>query len=167
MMLFDLLCFYCQQSPYSQHSRLQPNKRQMAGYCIYEMYLFSCISKALFEQVFSGTDTDKDADVHTQTQEHSLSVVKVLSYPERAAAKYDPCLAVNDWWCVFELVVYAIFFPPPQSLLFLGWQYLIISGPALICEVQQGEFEHLSHFKAGCVGKSKYRQSQTTKLVIK
>lgn len=114
MRLFDLLYFYCQQTPYSQHSRLQPNKRQMAGYCIYEMYLFSCISKALFEQVFSCTDTDKDADVHmyahTYTQEHSLSVVKVLSYPERAAAKYDPCLAVNDWCCLFGLVVYATFF---------------------------------------------------------
>lgn len=48
----------------------------MAGYCIYEMYLFSCISKTLFEQVFSGKDTDKDADIqeqeYTQTQ-HSKS----------------------------------------------------------------------------------------------
>lgn len=98
MNLFDLLYFHCHQSQCSQHSLLQPCNRQMVGYCIYEMYLFSLISKALFEQVFSGTDTDKDADIstHTRTHTHTLSVVKVLSYPERAAAKYDPSLAVND-----------------------------------------------------------------------
>ena len=49
----------------------------MAGYCIYEMYLFSRISKALFEQVFSGTDIDNDADINThtrtQTHRHTLS----------------------------------------------------------------------------------------------
>lgn len=56
------------------------------------MYLFSCISKALFEQVFSEADTDKDADIYTHTDEHTLSAVRVLSYPERAAAKCDPSL---------------------------------------------------------------------------
>lgn len=73
MRLFDLLYFYCHQSHCSQHSLLQPYNRQMAGYCIYEMYLFSRISKALFEQVFSGTDTDKDADTHRNTHTHTLS----------------------------------------------------------------------------------------------
>lgn len=71
------------------------------------MYLFSNISKALFEQVFSGTDRDKDADInpHKGTHTHCLShSSKVLSYPERAAAKYDPSLAVNDWWCVIGSV---------------------------------------------------------------
>lgn len=78
----------------------------MAGYCIYEMYLFSRISKALFEQVSSGTDTDKAADIntHKRSHAHTLSAVKLLSYPERAAAKCDPSLAVNDWWCVFMCV---------------------------------------------------------------
>lgn len=71
MKIFDLLYFYCHQSQCSQHSLLQPYNRQMAGYCIYEMYLFSRISKALFEQVYSGTDTDKDADISTHT--HTLS----------------------------------------------------------------------------------------------
>lgn len=44
----------------------------MASYCIYEMYLFSRISKALFEQVFSGADTDNDADI--QEQEHTQTL---------------------------------------------------------------------------------------------
>lgn len=49
-----------------------PIRDRWLGYCIYEMYLFSRISKALFEQVFSGKDTDKDADIQEQeyTQTH-------------------------------------------------------------------------------------------------
>lgn len=58
------------------------------------MNLFSHISKELFEQVFSCTHTDKGTD-RNKPDTHSCSR-KVLSYPERAAAKYDPSLAVND-----------------------------------------------------------------------
>lgn len=43
-----------------------------------EMYLFSCISKALFEQVFSDADTDKDADIYTHRWTHTLSSQSVI-----------------------------------------------------------------------------------------
>ncbi len=70
-----------------------------------------------------------------------------------------PILAVND--CVFGSVYVSlcvcvcVLILPRQSLLFLNWQELIISGLALICEVQQGEFEHLSHFKVVSVEENK------------
>lgn len=42
------------------------------------MYLFSCISKAVFEQVFSDADTDKDADIYTHGWTHTLSSQSVI-----------------------------------------------------------------------------------------
>ena len=118
MMLCDLLCFTVIKVNVNNTVFYNPNG-QMAGYCIYEMYLFSRISKALFEQVFSSTDTDKDADIntHTRTHTHALSAVKVLSYPERAAAKYDPSLAVNDLQCVYVREYVYTYFTPTISLL--------------------------------------------------
>lgn len=56
--------------------------------------------------MFSGIDTDKDAGINTQA--HALSAVKVLSYPEQAAAKYNPSLAVNDWYCVCAYIYFTL-----------------------------------------------------------
>lgn len=65
--------------------------------CIYSVvFLKLCLNRCFQAQIQTKMQT------LTGTHTHIHSVVKVLSYPERAAAKYDPSLAVNDWWCVFE-----------------------------------------------------------------
>lgn len=141
----------------------------MAGYCIYMKCIYSVVFlKLCLNRCFQAQIQTKMLP-YIHREEHTLSVVKVLSYPQRAAAKSDPWVAVNDWWCmyVWKCVSMFFFFLPSQSLHFVNWQQLIIRGPALICKVQQGEFEHLSHFKVGSVGDSKYRKCQPTKLVIK
>lgn len=86
---------------------LQPYNRQMAGYCIYKMYLFSNISKALFEQVFSSADRDKDADINPHKRTHnSVSFTAAKSYliQKEQLQSMTPSLAVNDWRCVFGSV---------------------------------------------------------------
>lgn len=69
MQLFDLLYL----TVITAQQFLRPCNRQMVGYCMYEMYLFSRTSKALFEQVFSDTDKDNGADIKTQERTQSLS----------------------------------------------------------------------------------------------
>lgn len=63
------------------------------------MYLFSCISEALFEQVFSDADTDKDADIYTHRWTHTLSSQCYLIQKEQLQ-NVTLRFAVNDWRCV-------------------------------------------------------------------
>lgn len=48
----------------------------MAGYCTYEMYLFSRISKKLFEQVFLHVHTHADKNTYLSANIHKPSAAK-------------------------------------------------------------------------------------------
>lgn len=51
-----------------------------------------------------------------------------------------------------HIYVFVFLVLTPTISPFLNRQELIISGLALICEVQKGEFEHMSHFKVVSLG---------------
>lgn len=71
---------------------LQHYKGQMAGYCICVKCIYSVVFLKLCLNRCFQTLIQTKMQTYIHTDEHTLSVVRVLSYPERAAAKCDPSL---------------------------------------------------------------------------